>query len=445
MTIPIFHLLTYAFSLWFGLHMVTRHYHKPGIRLAGLGLISYATGIGLITLGDHAASGVEVISDTRLLVSLLPSMFWLGAALHLIPPDSYTSDDLKVIMLPAIGLVVILGIILIALNLNIGAAIPLALAVVTLRIIYQASTHTQLKRPYIILFMVTIFYALGIGVIIFPTNVLSGDFAMLAIGFDLAALAYVIGVLDAYDEGEMMAPDFLRSLATAALISFIFGLQIIMVMSAEDSHPATINIVLFATITTAIIVQTFAEPLQRLIDQAVLPFPIQHQREELRDVSDALSRKNTTLELVSMEEEQFNRLTRRALSNMGDLSRLAVNPLTQLPQIDDRLRVNEHDATTLERARELKAILTESIMQLKPTNKSDFGNSDEWRHYNALYFPYVVGLKPYSRRTLHEDLDHVSAEALEWFRIYVPERTLYNWQNAASKLIATHLRETGSI
>jgi hypothetical protein len=39
-------------------------------------------------------------------------------------------------------------------------------------------------------------------------------------------------------------------------------------------------------------------------------------------------------------------------------------------------------------------------------------------------------------------LDSASEAALEWFQNYVPERTLYNWQNVAARLIAKQLRET---
>ena len=55
-----------------------------------------------------------------------------------------------------------------------------------------------------------------------------------------------------------------------------------------------------------------------------------------------------------------------------------------------------------------------------------------------------MGLKPYSRRANYYDLDPESQAALEWFRSQVPERTLYNWQNAAAALVAQDLREQNS-
>jgi hypothetical protein len=94
----------------------------------------------------------------------------------------------------------------------------------------------------------------------------------------------------------------------------------------------------------------------------------------------------------------------------------------------------------LDRAHSLKSLLVQSIHKLKPQSSMEFGSTDEWRYYNALYFPYVVGLKPYSRRADYDSLDEVSRAALDWFRSSVPERTLHNWQNAAAKLIAEELK-----
>lgn len=104
-------------------------------------------------------------------------------------------------------------------------------------------------------------------------------------------------------------------------------------------------------------------------------------------------------------------------------------------------RLKEHDAAdnTLERANELKGLLTESITRLKPVGGGkDFDSSDEWRYYNALFFPYVAGLRPYSRGQ-ERDLAPEEQEALNWMQAYLPERTPYNWQNTGAKLVANDL------
>jgi hypothetical protein len=168
---------------------------------------------------------------------------------------------------------------------------------------------------------------------------------------------------------------------------------------------------------------------------------IQQLRAEMRVTAAASARLNETLDLTKLDEVEFDNLTRRALAHMGDLPKLATSPLTRLPLVEARLRQRGGQATTLERAAELKAILTESIVRLRPLNKGEFGTADEWRHYNALYYPYVAGLRPYSRRAVYDGREATFQQALAWFRDQVPERTLYNWQKAAARLVAQDLRE----
>jgi hypothetical protein len=76
-----------------------------------------------------------------------------------------------------------------------------------------------------------------------------------------------------------------------------------------------------------------------------------------------------------------------------------------------------------------------------PDANGDYGTTDEWRHFNALYFPYVLGLKPYRRQLNVAEVDTAVLPIIEWFRSQVPERTLYNWQTKAAQLVAQDLRE----
>ena len=164
--------------------------------------------------------------------------------------------------------------------------------------------------------------------------------------------------------------------------------------------------------------------------EPAIPHETIRERQTLRQTADALP----LLEPAPPDlgnDEQFTRLTRRALSNLGDLPKLAKSPLVNLPGIEG--------TNPLDRAHALRSLLIKSIQKLKPQSEARFGTTDEWRYYNALYFPYVLGLKPYTRRLDFNSLDESSRAALDWFQASVPERTLHNWQNAAAQLIAEDL------
>lgn len=193
---------------------------------------------------------------------------------------------------------------------------------------------------------------------------------------------------------------------------------------------------------TAIVSQVYATQLQQLFDQIARIGSKQERATSdlLRVMADATARLDSDAHLTRLTEDDFARLTRRALSSLANLPRLASSPLIKLPIIDARLLERGVGDNRLARAAELRALLIESIEQLKPRNRGEFGVGEAWRHYNVLYYPYVVGVKPYK---LNDDTNHDDDTRAVgvWLQNNVPERTLHNWQNVAARLIADHLRE----
>jgi hypothetical protein len=293
----------------------------------------------------------------------------------------------------------------------------------------------------------TLFFGLGIGLLLVPFDLLPRWLLVLGIGLDLALLGFGIAATDALGLGEALLPDFWRSFVYSLFIVLLFAGQVVLAIMLSTGVNLAMVALLLATTMTSIGIQVYADPLQSGLDWLVFArIPrVREARAEARVVASAVPRTRELLDPSTLTEEQFVHLTRRALSQMGNLPRLAGSPLTRLPIVEQRLDDRDVEDTTLERAAELKALLTESIERLKPRGQEDFGTSDEWRHYNALYFPYVVGLKPYSRRADYVDLDEASQSALEWFQTQVPERTLYNWQNAAALLVARDVLEQAGV
>lgn len=435
--IPLSHIIIYSFTLWFGLYLVARDIHKAGLVLAGLGLVSYAIGLALtLFLRDS-----EQANALYYLPITLPTIFWMGATVYLAPDLPIRPINLSIVLAMIVVVVIVFGTAWVNPDAArwVGFALPVMFLTGTLVRVRQAFHSDLPRRPLVLLGVATLFFALSSGLVIFPIEFIAQDWVVLAISVDVFFLGYTVGVLDAYDEGTSLLEDALRSLAGASLAVLIFGGQVILVMAITEDTSLPMLLLLFGLVTSLLVALSFYDIIQSILDSIIfVDEPARkRERDNLRAVSSALTRVDDSSKLNSIDEKEFVRLTRRALSHYGDLNKLASNPLVRLPLLEERI----DDDNVLTRANALKNLLRESIEYLKPDEETGFGATDEWRYYNVLYFPYIAGLKPYSRRFYRDDLDPAEEEALDWFRTYVPERTLYNWQRTAAQLVAHHLRE----
>lgn len=433
-------LFAFALALWLGLYLVAREGGDARLNRAGWGLVAYSVALALgmvrlVRITPFLAVGYRFFL-------FVPVLFWVGGLLALLPVDSTLRPRLDTLwrygLLPAlVGLYAFL-------NSGQNSTWLAALAILPLLLAFGLNAWrwtTRPRPPLATLLLASLFFSLGTGLLLIPLAQLIHPWLVLAIGLDLLVLGLVIGHWDALEQGEAFWPDFIRSFTTAFLTAFIFGGQVGLVMYWTTGKTFPMLILLLSTVAAAISLITLNQPVQNLVERVSLAaFPrIRQERAQLQGVAAAITR---TAEPEQFDWHQydaaaFTRLTRRTLSHLGNLPRLASSPLTQLPIVTQRLNGTDN---TLERAKALQAILIEQIEHLKPPGDEPFGTSEVWRHYNALYFPYVVGLKPYSRRVDYDHLDKVSQQALAWFQSQVPERTLYNWQNAAAQLIAAALR-----
>lgn len=437
MTTSFLQILVYSFTLWFGLYLVARDLKKPGLRYAGLGLISYAFALALSMLLQDTIQ----TSAWAYLPLMLPTVFWMAATLYLVPDVPIETINYHIIL----AMIVIILLTFSAAILTpeyarwVGFALPIIFLIGVILRMRQIFTSDVPRPPLVILSTATVFFALATAMIVLPVSWFAQDWVVLAISLDLVFLGYAVGVLDAYDEGTTLFEDALRSLAAASLAVLIFGGQIMMVMAIMDDSSPLLLVLLFGLITTLLVALVFYDDIQSLLDGLIFSqeSPVKRQRDSLRAASSGLARTDDSRIFNQIDDKEFTRLTRRALSHYGDLNKLASSPLLQLSLLEERIE----DDNILARANALKSLLRESIEQLKPEDEHGFAPTDEWRYYNVLYFPYIAGLKPYSSRYFREDLAPAEAEALEWFRTFVPERTLYNWQKTAAELVARNLRE----
>lgn len=407
-------LFFYAFTLWLGAYLLERRSQKLTVRLTGWGLLAYAL-----------ALAVQIIfNQFFLMLLLIPALLWIGAALHLLPEENASRLNLiRLWAITSIPLAILTQlhnlfafVIILALILCAGLIGKLALL----------SNRSHFKNTFALLAVIALFVTLSTGLLILPLDWLPLDWGRALLGFDLLFLGLTVTAWDAFDEGETIRVHLVRSFVSALYYS-----GILVLIARLLSH----NQILLVLLTTfGILTQTFSDSIQAILDKLTLPPATTNQRQALRQTAEALPRLST-LEPAEEDEEQFTRLTRRALSHLGDLPKLATSPLVNLSQITG--------TNPLDRAIALKSLLVQSIQKLRPQSDAKFGTTDEWRYYNSVYFPYVLGLKPYARRVDSAALDEAARAALDWFQSSVPERTLHNWQNTAAKLIAEDIRKAG--
>ncbi|HKY57875.1 MAG TPA: hypothetical protein VJL80_07550 [Aeromicrobium sp.] len=436
--------IVFALSWWLGLYLLARDPRKPVLVLAAAGLTSFAAVVALDAV--RVVSGSHVLSSVEVFLVTVPGIAWLAVLLELArPSDIERTRSVEIVVVALVAAVALVGaasagnvdgplrsghwVMLGAISLSSLAALVLALG-----------TARSSRRVLGFVAVATLFFALGNAIMIIPLGLLPSWMALASTGVDVALLGIAVAMSDALDEGQALRADMRRSFVAMALVSVLFGGQVLLALGIIGTTTA-LTVLLFTSIAVAIAVQVLAGPLAGLLDRlAFARSPdLRADREALRRTEAALPRRAAS-PLDEVDDEAFVRLTRRALGHYNDLPRLVTSPLTALPEIDERLAARGAPDQPLERANELRALLAEHIDRLKPRDGGEFGTTEPWRYYNSLYFPYVVGVRAYAQNATASGLDPVAREAWKWLVTDVPQRSLHNWQNAAARLIAVELR-----
>lgn len=395
--------VTFGMTLWLGLYLIGRAPRRLMLWLSGISLIAMALSLMLFVLDQYAPTidlALVIIWEQRAL-TLLALLAWFGCLIALTPSERQWQMRMR-----------------------------------------------RNRRLMLLILAGTITLSMGIALLQLSRLGLPRGGVLHAIALNLLVVGTAVAGIEAADQGEAFWPHYLRAFDYAFFTALLFGGQIALAMWLATGVNFVMLAMLYGVIGTAVAVQTFSQRVTNWADNfAFFAFPaVREARRTLRDGAEAATRVDAQSDPLAFDQESFERLTRQALSQMPNLPKLATNPLTRLPLVSARLSQDGVQIDTLSRAKTLRQLLTESILRLKPATPHtepapDFAATDAWRHFNALYFPYVVGLRPYRRIAQTAPLDDASRRALEWFRRDVPPRTLYNWQTDASRLIARDLRE----
>ncbi|KMO73788.1 hypothetical protein BST22_05770 [Mycolicibacterium chubuense] len=438
--------LVFALSWWLGLYLLARDPRKPVLVLAAVGLTSFAAVVALDAI--RTTGGVDALGRVEVYLMAVPGIAWFAVLLELSRRrDSWRSRAGEAALVGAAAIVAFSGAAMAG-----GVEGPLrlghwvlfaAVSVPALGAMVYAIVRRNQPRPVVgFVVVATLFFALGNAILVIPLGLVPSWLALASTGFDVVLLGVAVAIGDAFDEGQALRNAMLRSFIGTTVVAALFGGQVLIGL-AVSGQTTTLAVLLFTSLAVAIAVNVLADPLAGLLDRLAFSRSpdLRAERAALRSTEAALPLRASG-PLDGMDEETFVRVTRRALGHYSDLSKLVASPLTALPIIDDRLARRGAPDQPLERANELRALLAERIAALKPRDGADFGTTEQWRHYNALYFPYVVGVRAYAQNATAAGLDPVARQAWQWLVTEVPQRSLHNWQNAAARVIATDLKSS---
>jgi hypothetical protein len=158
------------------------------------------------------------------------------------------------------------------------------------------------------------------------------------LALDIFFLGTIFLILHARERGEAWLSSYFRALDYAFFTALLFGGQVALVIWLALGVNFPLLLFLLGAVSVAIIVQIFADPAQALLDRIAFAHApwVRRQRSELRAESTAVQRLNPALDLHRMPAKTFAQHTRRALSDMGNLPRLAAQPVNPAAALIDR-------------------------------------------------------------------------------------------------------------
>ncbi len=442
--------LVFALAWWMGLYLLSRDPRKPVLVLAAIGLCGFAVVVALDAVRTIGGGYAEDLSRIEIYLAAVPAIAWCAVVMELArPADTERGRAREMTLTAVVAAAVLLGAVVAgSVNgpLRLGHWLMFAvISVSTLGAMVAAVRRpAQPVRVAGVVAVATLFFALGNAILIIPLGLVPSWLALAATGIDVLLLGVAVALWDAFDEGQVLRAAMLRSFIGSFAVAVLLGGQLLIavaMMNPDTGDRITLTALMFTTVAISIAVTVLADPLAGLLDRVAFSRSpgLRADRAALRTTEAALPLRSPS-PLDDLDDATFARLTRRALGHYGDLAKLVASPLTQLPEIDDRLAERGAPDEPLERAAELRALLADQIDRLKPRGNGDFGTTEQWRYYNALYFPYVAGVRAYAQNATAAGLDPVARQAWQWFVTDVPQRSFHNWQNSAARVIAADLR-----
>src|SRR5581483_11961486 len=299
-----------------------------------VGLTSFACVVALDAVRVTSAAHADILSSVEVYLVAVPAIAWFAVLVELSRPcDSWRSRAGEIVLIAVVAVGVLAGA---AMAGNVDAPLRaghwVMFAVISLStlgaMVVAVARRTQPGPVAGFVVVATLFFALSNAILVIPLGLVPSWLALASTGCDVLALGLAVALWDAFDEGQALRADMLRSFAGSVVAAALFGGQVLIGIALTGQQTA-LTVLLFTSLAIAIDVQVLADPLAGLLDRmAFWRSPaLRADRATLRRTEAALPLRAAD-PLDNVDDDTFARLTRRALAHYGDLSKLVASPLT---------------------------------------------------------------------------------------------------------------------
>ncbi len=234
--------LVFSLSWWLGLYLLARNPRKPVLAFSAVGLCSFAMAAALdaVRLVTHSA----LLGHIEIYLVAVPGVAWFAVLLEIArADDSDRSRTGEIFLVSFVAALTLFGATLaghVEGPLRLGHVVMCAvISLSTLGAMFVALRHRTRKIPLVgLIVTATMFFALANAILIIPLGVVPSWLALASTSCDVLSLGVAVALWDAFDEGQALRADMLRSFTgTGMVVALIGGQMLIAIELTADRAP----------------------------------------------------------------------------------------------------------------------------------------------------------------------------------------------------------------
>src|ERR1700758_1209482 len=268
--------VVFTMSWWLGLYLLARDPRKPVLVLAALGLTTFALVVALGAVRLTTSAHADSLSHIEIYLAAVPAIAWFAVLVELSRPcDSWRSRAGEALLIAVVAAAAL------AAALKAGGVDPpprighwvmfAVISVSTLGALVFAVVRRSQPGPVAgFVIVATLFFALSNAILVIPLGLVPSWLALASTGCDVAVLGLAVALWDAFDEGQALRNDMLRSFAATGVLVVLFGGQALIglsVVGSDGSARTAVTALMYTSLALAIAIHALSDRFAGLLDR----------------------------------------------------------------------------------------------------------------------------------------------------------------------------------